>query len=339
VFLDEKNKISEEVKTLLRELLQMEPNDRISWESFFNHPVFHKELMGVSQNFISSEGQINKVNIEFQNNKQEILKDNNEPVDPMNLEAFIDPEIIHETLNLTDLSIKEIAESSKSTVDLVSVFKEYSFRYYHEKNKILLIFLTVKQLRQLMKEADTKELQKRFYLLMMILAKKGSELSELTILSLKMRNNIFKLEHFDSYCKETEEYLETLEQLKNDQQFISDYQKYIVGLKKDVDLDSEEQEIFSWTIQKFVDLKVLDDKAKTLYQKVRSLGFPLKTQEDSAARHFYLLTMIYTRYSIKTEVYLPYLTENSKFEWDTFKEKHENCDCDQLNQLLIKLES
>lgn len=42
-FPDEKNKVSDGVKDLLRSLLQIDPDHRISWEQFFTHPVFKDE--------------------------------------------------------------------------------------------------------------------------------------------------------------------------------------------------------------------------------------------------------------------------------------------------------
>lgn len=106
--------------------------------------------------------------------------------------------------------------SSPSAVVLETIFKENSFRYYHEKNKILLIFLTVKKLRQVMKMEEFSSHSRPLYLLMLTLAKKGAMLSELTLYSLNLKNNIFKLQEFDKYCDESKECQEAIDLLKED---------------------------------------------------------------------------------------------------------------------------
>lgn len=51
---------------------------------------------------------------------------------------------------------------------------------------------------------------------MLILAKKGAMLSELTLYSLNLKNNIFKLQEFDSYCEQSDECQEAIRLLKED---------------------------------------------------------------------------------------------------------------------------
>ena len=96
------------------------------------------------------------------------------------------------------------------------IFKENEFRYLHEKNKIMLVYLTIKKLRQLMKDADYLEMSKPIYLLMSILAKKGRMLSELTIYSLKLKENIFKLNHFEAFCTSSQEFQSVSQYLQED---------------------------------------------------------------------------------------------------------------------------
>lgn len=238
----------------------------------------------------------------------------------------ISPEIINDP---------SISESSDTRV----IFRENSFRYYHEKNKILVIYLSVKKLRQLMKSTDFVHHTSTIYLLMMVLAKKGAELSELTILSLAKKNNIFKLDQFELYCQGSPEYNETLEQLQNDQQIVKDYKNYVFNLKDGVKLSPEEMQTFNMCNQHFIELRLLDDTAKMLYQRLRSMGEPAALKHDQPSLHIYLLSMIFTIYSIKSEIHMPYKSENIKFDWDTFIQKHEELSCEYLNQFLIKLES
>jgi hypothetical protein len=339
-FDDTRNKVSEESKTLIVALLQMEPKNRIDWQNFFNHPVFSKEFGVMDSNLAKALGTLlnhrMEVDQEFSKNRASIgPEDNNKTLmDPLAMQI---PEKI--------LQIEEINDTistihGDSPTNNRTIFKEYTFRYFHENNKILVIYLTVKKLRQLMKEDDFKDQHTTLYLLMTVLAKKGAVLSELTILSLVNGQNIFNLDSFDVFCKDTAEYVETLNQLKKDQQVVKDYQDYIQGLRNHMVFSEEQKAILALCNQNIVELKVLDETAKTLYTKLRTLGEPLALQKKAQNRQFYLLAMIYTIYSIKSEVYMPYVTEAGlKFEWDTFKQKHEGMQTESLDKLLHNIES
>lgn len=98
----------------------------------------------------------------------------------------------------------------------------------------MVIFLTVKKLRNLMKDPNFSEQTRSIYLLMLILAKKGAMLSELTLFSLNSRNNIFKLQGFDQYCENSAECEDAIKLLKGDQPSIFSYHRYIWDRQSDV---------------------------------------------------------------------------------------------------------
>lgn len=50
LILNEKVKISSEMKNLIQSLLEMNPNNRISWNEFFNHNIFEKTKPSPSKN-------------------------------------------------------------------------------------------------------------------------------------------------------------------------------------------------------------------------------------------------------------------------------------------------
>lgn len=116
---------------------------------------------------------------------------NNVPTNELNTDDMQDP------LNMEEASPAPINETesmeSGPQLSMNEIFKENSFRYYHEKNKIMVIFLTVKKLRKLQKMPQFESFTRTIYLLTLILAKKGAMLSELTLYSLNFKNNIFKL--------------------------------------------------------------------------------------------------------------------------------------------------
>ena len=87
-----------------------------------------------------------------------------------------------------------------------------------------------------MKDPDYYEMSKTIYLLMSILAKKGSMLSELTIYSLNLKENIFKLNNFETFCTNAREFQSVSQYLQEDQNKIFAYHNYISGISSEVNL-------------------------------------------------------------------------------------------------------
>lgn len=340
-FYDEKNEVSENSKDLLRRILQKDPDRRLDWDSFFNHPVFFEEKHTATEqdvkdlftkfvgNFIINS---KKVDQEFFDHRNNANSNNNIITDPLQLNLEKNPQQVSET---TDNSSGMI--EFQGNRNLEAIFKENSFRYYHEKNKILLIFLTVKKLRQVMKMPQFAMHARPLYLLMLILAKKGAMLSELTLYSLNLKNNIFKLEAFDEYCDSSNECKEAIRLLKEDQPCIFSYHRYLLDRKSEANLASSDNQLLAWLNMEYIDLKKLDAKAREMYQEVRSFGVPQDVQNDKKMRHLYSLAMIFTIYSIKSEIYMPYIVDGGKFQWDNFRQKHENLDGQQLEQIMNNL--
>jgi serine/threonine protein kinase len=78
IFHDKKNEVSDHSKDLLRRLLQPDPQRRVDWDSFFNHPVFsddpHQAQDTNTEMFAKIVGNFlvnsKKVNDEFENHQK-----------------------------------------------------------------------------------------------------------------------------------------------------------------------------------------------------------------------------------------------------------------------------
>lgn len=276
-----------------------------------------------------------KLDMEFNHNKEQVktIEKAGPCIPPEEMIMEKTAEKIIENSTSTSLSFGDSSPSDRK-----ATFREYAFRYYHEKNKILMIYLTIKKLRQLMKEKEFIDHNKQIYLLINLLAKKGSILSELTLMSLKMKNNIFKLPLFDEFCNSSE-YNEVIKTIAEDQKSIFEYRDYISALWKDVPLSEEDKKLLQVISKGYVDLKYLDEQAKQIYNQVRSFDSTAAGIKNEQLRHFYYLTMIFTVYSIRSEMYMPYMVDSHKFEWDTFRENHENITSDKLWTLLANIPS
>lgn len=321
-FRDDINKVSDLSKDLLRRILEMDPDKRIDWEGFFNHPVFSQTNIYVPNPNIEKEFQENRHNIGHEEKIQNFQ-------DPLTLGINKAPQIIPES---------NPSPGQRQIVELDMALKENQFRYLHEKNKIMLIFLTVKKLRQLMKDPDYYELSKYIYLLMMILGKKGLMLSELTIYSLNVKNNIFKLNIFEQFCQGSREYSDVSAFLREDQPKITAYYNYMLGLKNEVNLMVEDEKTLDWLNGPFIDLKQLDEKAYIVYRQIQELSKPVKLTFNPEENRRYLLAMYLSLHSIRSETLLPYTEHGRKLEWQTFKVRVESMNPEMLKQSLFSMD-
>ena len=319
--------MSEDTKDLLRNLLTADPRERISWQEFFNHKLFqHTDTNDPLLNDNSAN-----VEKEFINNMVDCEQN------PKNLDLK-DFKSQNTSTKISNSYFPSMLSSNSSDSEKKMAFREYGFRYYHEKNKIMMIFLTVRRLRQLMKDSSFKDLDRYVYLLIAILAKKGSMLSDLTLMSLKMKNNIFKLPFFEDFT-ESEEYQDVIKQLMDDQKSIVEYKNYISNISKEVILSGDDYKLLKDLQEGFIDLGYLDEKARNFYLKIRETNERTKIpQLTENMQHLYLTTMIFCIYSIMSESYMPYMTSNDqKFEWESFKGRHEKSDSIKLWSLLETL--
>lgn len=319
-FDDNKNRVSDLSKDLLRRLLEMEPERRIDWDDFFNHPVFAEKGQSVLNN---------RIEMEFQDNKHKNLHNPPSFIDPTSF-AIKPPQIISDPTP---------SNSQRQQTEHDIVMKENHFRYLHEKNKIQLIFLTIKKLRQLMKDPDYFEMARLIYLLMMILAKKGSMLSELTIFSLNRKENIYKLNNFDQFCNNTREFQECLTYLQEDQQIIFAYHNYILGLRPEVNLQPEDENLISWLLTNYSDFGALDEKAMKMYRKIQEVPKPVKLTFNAEENRRFLLSMYYALHSIKCEILLPYVDQyGKKLAWPSLKVRFESMKPEELRQAISQVD-
>lgn len=329
------NAVSQEVEDLLRKLLQADPANRISWNDFFCHVVFEdrnraedkKKVGQFLGNFLIKNA--SKMNVD--KNFEQIRNhgyENPKPLDPLQLN------IEKDTMKITEES------TPNSKVNVMSekmaaqeTYKENAFRYFHEKNKILFIFLTVKQLRQVMKNVEFQQHAPAIYILILCLAKKGIILSELNVMSLKKGNNIFGLPQFESFIQ-TDNCAMAIKSLLEDQPSLFEYFNYLKNKTNEVTLNAQDTSMIQSLNEPYVYLPTLDQMSKSKYDELRGIAPPNALNENQTLRHDYLLVLVYTLYAIKSEPHFPYSEKGKKFEWETFRQRHENMNDVQLKALI-----
>ena len=87
----------------------------------------------------------------------------------------------------------------------------------------------------------------------------------------------------------------------------------------------------------YVYLPTLDQMSKSKYDELRNIPNPQYLSHDTQLRHDYFLVLVYTLYAIKSEPHFPYSDKGKKFEWETFRQRHEQMSDEQLRQLIQAL--
>ena len=271
----------------------MDPKQRLDWNEFFSHRIFAnddktkveaKNALGqFLGNFLIKNASKMNVDNNFNQLRNQGVVHNNVVVNPLQLGVESTPQKVEEdsSNNTTNYINKFNAQSEAQ-----EIFKENAFRYFHEKNKILFIFLTVKQLRQIMKNASFINHAPSIYILILCLAKKGIILSELNVMSLKKGNNIFNLPNFPAFT-ETENCDMAIRSLLEDQPSLFEYFNYLKNKTNEISLKPEDMKMIQILNEPYVFLPDIDKMSKSKYDELRSIPNPAYLNQDTQLRHDY----------------------------------------------------
>jgi serine/threonine protein kinase len=149
--------VADETKNLLRRMLTKEPRDRIEWSDFFDHPIFDK----FTDNPVT-QSEIDQIldeigrpsNLEGSKVSESIFKQNQQKRFELDQGGLSDLDGIspHDVQNLAATKIEErvLDENERKQILNKLIVKEISYRYSHEKNKIMFIVFTVKRIQKLL---------------------------------------------------------------------------------------------------------------------------------------------------------------------------------------------
>ena len=328
--LDFPRHVSEESKNLINRLLECDPEKRISWPEFFNHPLFTKfviksTIVGNKKNHMSVIGSNIKCDKEFLNNKKNI-KDKNI--------QFMDQDKILELFEKKKIEKKNVEETKcNDSLEKELIFRNISYRYNHEKNKILFIILSAKKILKSLKKNLCKFAEKDLYNVSLLLIKKAIVLNNCNMKKLKEKKNIYYFNK--TFFEELTKQKKHLEILKI---FEQDYNKF-ENLLKLVIKKLEEKKIQN-IVNKYIEVKNpnLMDLDKSLNKFYSHLKNFKNFEMDDNERKILYFNFASIRFCIYSEMVFPYLpnprNKNRKFNWAEFYDNHENADINQLAEII-----
>lgn len=211
-------KVSKQSEDLLRRLLTMNPNDRISWIEFFKHSLFsdsnglNNSVIGVAQSLGNTIiAQKLKFEREFSKNQEDKSQESDV--------SFLNEDEI--TMGSKDtLQSRYVKESvmdceEEKEVEAILVLRDIIMRYNHEKNILKFLIETFKKTLNLLSKVDSfknvqedtmQNFKNSAIVMMMLLAGKGYHSSNVIIESLDRHTNIyeFPLNNFGDFLNSSE---------------------------------------------------------------------------------------------------------------------------------------
>lgn len=235
-------------------------------------------------------------------------------------------------------------------------------RYIHEKNKVMFINLSIKKIRELIKMKIYPEIEYNFYLTVIFLMRKAMVLADLTLESLKLKENIFEFEYYDHFLN-SQYYKSIVREYEADIPNFRKYFNYLVewarskslpyfgelnqhikqmqskgGLslgQLDKELREQLSVLCAFKIEEFAPKFVAQSQAKARGESLADNRM-LDESVFEIKKDFYQV-LVKLKYSIYCERYFPYKLNESFFDWKDFFEKIKKISLERMKKIIDKI--
>ena len=320
--------ISPEAEDLIRRLLTIDPKERIEWNEFFNHKIFQEknDPDQFKNHYLITNQSCIRVNKNFDQVKHDGFQANKNETDPAKYGVKFEAK--HLDVNYEDQgTFNTTPNHANDPMD------EISLRYFHERNKIAFMFMTVKYLRLLMKDPAMDSMMGYVYPLAMGIAKKARILCDLNSKSLKYANNIFGLQGFETFSKSSKVH-EALGPFNADSGRYTNYWNFLRGMGNDCGCSPQEMGFVNSLDKPEMFLPELDNGCKYLFKTVNSMQLPYDAQTNARTKHYFYLSMAFAGMAINSEPSFPYELHGRKYDWGQVKRSHEGMTDELLMQVI-----
>lgn len=328
-----KFKISPECKELLISLIEINPQQRISWEAFYNHRLFqlHQQKKAGANDMMKS--------IMFRNNKDIVYQQFN--VNKLDKAAGAEFELHMDPAQHGNMPAGPITQNYPEHSKQERLKQRAVDRYTHEKKIMVFLIQTSVRLRNLSKDkANLAAASEGLMLCGILLLKKAMLLNFYSLDSLKRNYNLYGLENFEYFIgsPDKQRFLEEMEQID-----IPTYQKLFSHL-----LSKVRTELSMSSPRVVQTLQIVEDPSQTNMQQV----------EDALRKETYFLVEYFSKtyaglpQGVKVEFLhtlahlyvcsrhkdqLPFLQEGLPFDWNIFERSWEGTlGIDKMNKILNK---
>jgi len=329
------NPISKECEALLRAILTEDPNQRISWNQFFNHQLFQEKPQAPSQGKAKLGHALNSMvagSTIAVNNR--FNADRNDNMDDVTLheagkygghDAAKDPlENISDDSRMDD----QLWHEKQRQVAMETCYQENKNRYWHERNKILFMFTTVRKLRDLNKKLHQQNPARTAIVFFnVVLAQKALIFLQFNIKSVTTGHNIFKLNEFESWLKSSYAY-DISNQFKKDLAALEDYFNYMRGDERNVDFSQYDRNVLQ-TLSAETPLKMLDEIMDFKHREMINMRNDYNVTGNPTVEADWLVALYHADNALKGEKVFLY-TIGKPYDWQGFYGKLASGDVNQL---------
>jgi serine/threonine protein kinase len=319
--------ISNQAKDLINNLLQMDPKKRIDWPDFFNHPFFDTYFPKSLRDFVQEEAEEMeivtkpKINKEFIENRISV-KNNDKQLDQKDIPSS------PKSLNPINIQEIELNENDMKKYNQGQECKLIAKMYSHEKNKILFLVYTVRNIRKIMKVSKNKVIMEELFFTTIYLMKKAIYLNLVHFLSLKNQKNIFNQKGFENFMN-SEYFLKVKKKFETDLSNFDQYLQYLINTFDNESLSNESK----LKLKKFEDDLNVNEIDQKIEEEYIRLIIQLK-YDGNDSYHDYVLMLVSIYYCINCEKFFPYKIGNARFEWDAFYDLHEKMTDSELLKII-----
>ena len=332
--------ISAESKDLLNRILRTDPNKRMDWHTFFNHPLFDKyknEPQNDLKDVFEALGKVmvskhQQIENEFNKNKLGNKTDNHmQFLDQDGLVRYGEKNYVP-AKNIQEISLDSLA---KDKIQRELALKEITFRYNHEKNKILFMVYTVKKIQKSLKDGRFVPLTAELYNFSLMLMKKASVLNECNIIHLQNRTNVYNLNqaYFNDFLG-SPEYQQVFQNFVPDRDKLSGYTQLIHKRATDANVYTPYAGILSMPMPNLI---TIDGILHSIFTVCVKYATSPELHNHERNKEF-LLILASTKYCIECEERFTYIknlnNSNEKFNWTVFYDSHENSTLHDLSKIV-----
>lgn len=316
------SQISKESQHLLRHLLKTNPDDRMSWLEFFNHPLFDTFPLSLKPNLHNISLVTNEkvqtplqLNQEFQQNKI-----NAKALDDVD---FYDHDDLIKSADKTPLAATMVEETpldeiTKSKMNVQLVFKEISYRYNHERNRLLFITYSIRNMQKYVKEGEFTFAKPEIFAMSVYLLQMAVFICRNIIDNLEQKINVYCFEaQFFKIFISSPKYRSIVESFHEDMTKLAKYRdvlakrlkKYKVDVKPDAVEKLSPDDLYNNALRSYQGLRKHCNNAELA---------------DGKKQHKYLAMLAAVKYSIENQTTFSYVKQISyadlRFNWDDFYE-------------------
>lgn len=329
------NDISEDCQNLIKKILQVDLKKRMTWEEFFNHPLFDEEkqeqrkvrLGDFLSRFVVKKANQEETNTKFQNLKYDVMDSDTmtlfSPKD-MGFKAKASP-INEVELHRDNTGVRQIFANMEQEDEVDRAIA----RIKHETQKIDFMWQALDELGDLINTGNFGDFSKAegyskcTCLLSTFLAAKAKTMWYLNMRAYEKKQNIFGLkDHLKVFESEKFQEIQKLGHIKK-----AEYQTYwemMIGYLKQVEFKRDDQ----FELEKIYSTNMMLPSIDALIQRelneyMTIFDSKVYGEFDAAFKRKMCVNMIYVYYSQNCEQSFKWDDAWRNFDWINLYTKHE----------------